>query len=48
MKIGIPREVKVKENRVSCTPNGAHVLVRAGHEVRVEAGAGEGSGYCDR
>lgn len=39
MKIGIPKEIKVKENRISCTPNGAHALGKAGHQVFVEAGA---------
>jgi alanine dehydrogenase len=47
MKIGIPAEVKVKENRVSCTPGGARMLTRVGHEVLVEAGAGLGSGFPD-
>lgn len=45
MKIGIPKEVKVKENRVSCTPASARMLVNAGHEVLVENNAGDGSGY---
>lgn len=48
MRIGIPREIKAKENRVSCTPNGTNLLVRAGHEVRFEVGSGEGSGFTDR
>lgn len=47
MKIGIPREIKVKENRVSCTPGGVRELVRNGHEVLVEKNAGTGSGYAD-
>lgn len=47
MKIGIPREVKVKENRVSCTPGGARMFVQAGHTVLVERGAGQGSGFED-
>jgi alanine dehydrogenase len=47
MKIGIPKEIKVKENRVSCTPAGVRMLVQAGHEVLVQQGAGEGSGYPD-
>ncbi len=47
MKIGIPREVKVKENRVSCTPGGARMLIQSGHEVLVQSGAGIGSGYPD-
>ncbi len=47
MKVGIPREVKVKENRVSCTPGGVRMLVQAGHEVLVETEAGVGAGYFD-
>ena len=48
MKIGIPKEVKIRENRVSCTPGGVYELVRNGHRVLVEKGAGIGSGYADR
>jgi alanine dehydrogenase len=47
MRIGIPREIKVKENRVSCTPSGVRTLIQAGHEVLVEAHAGDGSGFPD-
>jgi alanine dehydrogenase len=47
MKIGIPKEIKVKENRVACTPAGARMFVQAGHEVLVQARAGEGSGFTD-
>ncbi len=47
MKIGVPKEIKVKENRVSCTPGGVRELVQAGHDVLVERGAGLGSGYDD-
>lgn len=47
MRIGIPREVKNREYRVSMTPDGVHELVQAGHEVTVEAGAGEGSSFPD-
>jgi len=45
--IGIPREIKVKENRVACTPGGVRLLAGAGHRVLVERGAGEGSGFSD-
>ncbi|MEN8255297.1 MAG: alanine dehydrogenase [Verrucomicrobiota bacterium] len=48
MRIGIPKEIKVKENRVSCTPNGVRLLVQSSHEVLVEAGAGQGSGFPDK
>lgn len=47
MRIGIPKEIKVKENRVSCTPAGARMLVQDGHAVFVQKGAGEGAGFPD-
>ena len=47
MRIGVPTEVKNHEYRVALTPAGAHALVGAGHEVLVQAGAGEGSGIDD-
>ncbi len=47
MKIGIPREVKTRENRVACTPGGVRMLAQQGHEVRVQQGAGEGCGFTD-
>jgi len=47
MKIGIPKEIKTNENRVSLVPAGAEALVAAGHSVYVEQGAGEGSGFSD-
>jgi len=47
MKIGIPKEIKTNENRVSLVPAGAEALVSAGHEVTVETGAGLGSGFSD-
>jgi alanine dehydrogenase len=47
MKIGVPAEVKNNEFRVAITPAGVHELARAGHEVFVEAGAGEGSSLPD-
>ena len=47
MKIGIPKEIKIKENRVACTPAGARMLVQAGHDVFVQKSAGEGSGFTD-
>jgi len=48
MRIGVPREIKTNENRVALRPAGAEILVKDGHEVRVERTAGEGSGYADR
>ncbi len=47
MIIGVPREVKRHEYRVAMLPVGAHLLVEAGHEVLIEAGAGVGGGYED-
>jgi alanine dehydrogenase len=47
MKIGIPKEIKTNENRVSLVPAGAESLVAAGHSVLVETGAGLGSGFTD-
>ena len=47
MRVGIPREVKNNENRVAITPAGVHELSRRGHEVLIEAGAGEGSRISD-
>jgi alanine dehydrogenase len=47
MIIGIPREVKDNEYRVALPPGGARELVKHGHMVLVETGAGEGSGFQD-
>jgi alanine dehydrogenase len=47
MKVGIPKEIKNHEYRVAITPAGVHELVRAGHQVFVERGAGVGSSIPD-
>jgi alanine dehydrogenase len=47
MRVGVPREVKNREYRVALTPAGVTELVRAGHTVLVERGAGEGSSIPD-
>ncbi|QHC66442.1 alanine dehydrogenase [Rathayibacter sp. VKM Ac-2759] len=47
MRIGIPTEIKNNENRVAATPAGVHELVRRGHEVLVQSGAGLGSRLSD-
>lgn len=47
MKIGIPKEIKNNEYRVSATPIGVNELVKNGHKVFVEKNAGVGSGYLD-
>ena len=47
MIIGVPKEIKDKEYRVSLTPGGAESLVYAGHRVLVQSGAGVASGFTD-
>src|SRR5436190_577503 len=47
MRIGVPTEIKDNEYRVGMTPAGAAVLHTDGHEVFVQAGAGNGSGFSD-
>lgn len=48
MRIGLPKEVKDNEYRVGLVPAGVHALVGDGHQVLVEQGAGEGSGFTDQ
>jgi alanine dehydrogenase len=47
MIIGIPKEIKTLEDRVSMTPGAVETLIRRGHTVLVEKGAGVGSGLSD-
>jgi alanine dehydrogenase len=47
VKVGVPKEVKNNEYRVAITPAGVHELARHGHDVYVEAGAGDGSSIPD-
>ena len=47
MKIGVPRERKVMEFRVGMVPDAVGLLSARGHEVRIERGAGQGSGFAD-
>ncbi len=47
MQIAIPKEIKNHEYRVALTPTGARELVARGHQVTVQAGAGEGAGFPD-
>lgn len=47
MIVGVPKEVKDQENRVSTTPAGVAELGAHGHRVLVERGAGRGSGFAD-
>jgi alanine dehydrogenase len=47
MRVGCPKEIKTQEYRVGLTPESAAELVRAGHEVLIETGAGLGIGAED-
>ena len=47
MIIGVPKEVKTDEFRVSMTPSGVKALCNESHSVYVQHGAGEGSGFSD-
>jgi alanine dehydrogenase len=47
MRVGIPTEIKNNEYRVAITPAGVAELVHRGHEVLIQAGAGEGSAISD-
>jgi len=47
MKIGVPKEIKPLEKRVSLPPHCVKILTNHGHEVLVEKGAGAGSGFQD-
>lgn len=48
MNFGVPREVRPGEQRVGLTAPGADALVRAGHRVLIEQGAGRGAGFTDQ
>ena len=47
MIIGIPKEIKDHEYRVALLPSAAYQLIKRGHTVVVERGAGVGAGYPD-
>jgi alanine dehydrogenase len=47
MRVGIPTEIKNNEFRVAITPAGVAELVHRGHEVLIQAGAGDGSAISD-
>ena len=47
MRIGVPTEIKDNEYRVGMTPAGARDLAAEGHQVLVQKGAGNGSGFSD-
>lgn len=48
MRVGIPTEIKNHEYRVAITPAGVAELTHRGHEVLIQAGAGDGSAISDR
>ena len=45
--VGVPKEIKDKEGRVSVQPDGVAELAYHGRQVVVQAGAGSGSGFSD-
>ena len=47
MKVGCVKEIKNNEFRVGMTPDNVKSYVNAGHDVYIEKGAGEGSGFLD-
>ncbi len=47
MRVGVPKEIKADEYRVAITPAGVREMREHGHEVLIEAGAGEGSAITD-
>lgn len=47
MRVGVPRERKPEEHRVSLRPSTVQRVAALGHEVRVERSAGEGAGFSD-
>ena len=47
MIIGVPKEIKNRENRVGVVPGGVQVLVSSGHQVLIQKGAGIGAGVPD-
>ena len=47
MIIGVPKEIKTKEDRVAITPQGVKSLISKGHKVIIEKSAGLGSGFTD-
>lgn len=47
MIIGVPKEIKTQEYRVALLPSAAYQLIKRGHQVVVERGAGTGAGYPD-
>lgn len=48
MRVGVPTEIKNNEFRVALTPAGVAALTHRGHDVIIQAGAGDGSAISDR
>lgn len=48
MKVGVLKEIKTNENRVALTPAGAFEMTKRGHDIFIQASAGEGSGFEDK
>ncbi|OUS10067.1 alanine dehydrogenase [Gammaproteobacteria bacterium 53_120_T64] len=48
MRVGVVKETKIREHRVSLTPSGTEALVAHGHQVLIEHNAGLGSGFSDQ
>lgn len=46
--IGLPKEISLQENRIALTPDSVALIVRNGHEVLVESGAGNNANFTDR
>ncbi|MFH1936176.1 MAG: alanine dehydrogenase [Bacteroidota bacterium] len=47
LTIGVPKEITLEEKRVALVPDGVNLLTRQGHQVRVEAGAGQAAHFPD-
>jgi alanine dehydrogenase len=47
MNIGVPQEIKVQESRIGMIPGSVAELVKRGHRVFIQQGAGEGASYTD-
>ncbi|HEX2778410.1 MAG TPA: hypothetical protein VHM30_02855, partial [Gemmatimonadaceae bacterium] len=47
MRIAVPREITPGERRVALTPEMVARLIKAGHTVSIQTGAGEGAGFGD-
>ncbi len=45
--IGLPKEISLQENRIALTPEAVSLLIKNGHEVLIEKGAGKGAKFAD-